>query len=254
MKYASLGSGSRGNATLVEHQNEYLLIDCGFSRKTLLQRMALLGAESEQLTAVLVTHEHSDHAKGVQALCESLDIPFYTAFGTARKMEWLNHPLWHCIRAEQGIELIGLSITPVCVPHDAHEPLQFVMQNPQGYKLGVLSDLGSLTPHIVEHYSGCHALQIEANHDPHLLQTGPYPPSLRMRVASDYGHLNNQQCVELLNRVNWPGLKKVTAGHISEKNNAPDLVQELLASVLKCAAADVELLKQDQVSDWYQLI
>jgi len=253
VRYASLGSGSRGNATLVEHQGECILIDSGFSRKITLQRMTQLGIDPQQLKAVLVTHEHSDHAKGVQTLCDTLDIPFYASFGTARKMEWLDHSLWHCIRAEQVIDLAGLSITPVCVPHDAQEPLQYVMQNPQGYKLGVLSDLGSLTPHIVQHYSGCHALQIEANHDPHLLQVGPYPPSLRVRVAGNYGHLNNQQCAELVSRVSWPGLKKVSAGHISEKNNDRNLVKQLLAPVLNCSPADVELLEQDQVSDWYQL-
>ncbi|WP_420591746.1 MBL fold metallo-hydrolase [Bacterioplanoides sp.] len=253
MKYASLGSGSRGNATVVEHQGECILIDCGFSRKSTLQRMAQLDLDPAQLKAVLVTHEHSDHAKGVQTLCDALDIPFYTSFGTARKMEWLEHSRWRCIRSEQPLELIGLKITPVCVPHDAQEPLQYVMNNPQGMKLGILSDLGSLTPHIVEHYSGCHALQIEANHDPHLLQVGPYPPSLRVRVAGNYGHLSNQQCAELVARVQWGGLKRVSAGHISEKNNDRNLVRELLAPLLNCHPADVDLLEQDVVSDWYQL-
>ena len=254
MRYASLGSGSRGNSTLIEHQGDCILIDCGFSRKNTLLRMAQLDIDPQQLKAVLVTHEHSDHAKGVQSLCDALNIPFYTSFGTARKMQWLDHALWRCIRSEQALALIGLEIMPVCVPHDAQEPLQYVMQNPQGLKLGVLSDLGAVTPHIVEQYSGCHALQIEANHDLHLLQVGPYPPSLRQRVASNYGHLNNEQCAELVARVNWPGLKKVSAGHISEKNNDRNLVKELLAPVLNCSPADVELLEQDQVSDWYQLI
>ncbi|MCH2039590.1 MAG: MBL fold metallo-hydrolase [Saccharospirillaceae bacterium] len=254
MRYASLGSGSRGNATVIEHQGECLLIDCGFSRKSTLQRMAQLELEPAQLRAVLVTHEHSDHAKGVQTLCDSLNIPFYASFGTARKMDWLQHGLWRCIRSEQPLELIGLEVTPVCVPHDAQEPLQYVMNSPQGMKLGILSDLGSLTPHIVEHYSGCHALQIEANHDPHLLQVGPYPPSLRVRVAGNYGHLSNQQCAELVARVQWSGLKRVSAGHISEKNNDRNLVRELLAPLLNCHPADVDLLEQDVVSDWYQLV
>lgn len=254
MKYASLGSGSRGNATVIEHQQQCVLVDCGFSRKVTLQRLAQLEIDSQQLQGVLVTHEHSDHAKGVQTLCEALDIPFFASFGTARKMEWLEHPLWRCIRGEQRLELIGLTIVPVVVPHDAQEPLQYVVSNPQGYKLGILSDLGSLTPHIVEHYSGCHALQVEANHDPQLLQVGPYPPSLRARVAGNYGHLNNQQCAEFVARVSWPGLKKVTAGHISEKNNDRNLVRQLLAPVLSCAPTEVALLEQDEVSPWISLV
>ncbi|UTW49388.1 MBL fold metallo-hydrolase [Bacterioplanoides sp. SCSIO 12839] len=253
MRYASLGSGSRGNSTLIEYQQQCILIDCGFSRKVTLQRMAQLDIDPAQLKAVWVTHEHSDHAKGVQGLCEALEIPFYASFGTARKMEWLEHPLWRCVRGEQIVNLAGLAVTSVTVPHDAQEPLQYVISDQEGHKLGVLSDLGSLTPHIIEQYAGCHALQIEANHDPQLLQVGPYPPSLRARVAGNYGHLNNHQCAELVARVSWPGLKKVTAGHISEKNNDRTRVQELLAPVLNCLPPDVELLEQDAVSEWYQL-
>lgn len=253
MRYVSLGSGSRGNATLVEEQGQCLLIDCGFNRKTALQRLAEVGIETQQLRAVLVTHEHGDHAKGVQALCEHLQIPFYTSFGTARKMQWLEHELWHCVRPEETLALLNLTVTPVVVPHDAQEPIQFVIQDAHGHKLGVLSDLGSLTPHVVEHYQQCHALQVEANHDVQMLRVGPYPRSLQQRVGGDYGHLNNQQCAELLQRVWWSGLRHVRAGHISEKNNDPALVQQVLASVLNCSADDVLLLQQDQVSDWYHV-
>lgn len=253
MRYASLGSGSKGNATLIEHQQQYVMIDCGFNRKTLQQRLVQLQVGAEQVCAVLVTHEHGDHAKGVQALCEYLNIPFYASFGTARKMLWLHHPLWHCILPGKSVELAGLTVYPVVVPHDAQEPLQFVLSSKEGLKLGILSDLGSLTPHVLEHYQHCHALQIEANHDLHMLHSGPYPPSLRARVASDFGHLNNQQCAELVKYVQWPGLKRVSAGHISEKNNDPTLVRSILSPLLGCSPEEVHLLQQDQVSDWYQL-
>lgn len=253
MRYISLGSGSRGNATLVQCGNEAILIDSGFSRKVLLQRIADAGLPEQQLAAAFVTHEHSDHAKGITSLCEYLNIPFYASFGTARRMEWTTHPLWRCIRAEEAVVVGTMSVTPVVVPHDAHEPLQFVIQNAEGLRLGILSDLGSLTPHIVDAYQGCHALQVEANHDPHLLQTGPYPPMLRARVAGAYGHLSNLQCAEFIQKVRWPGLRYVSAGHISEKNNDRDLVRQVLAPVLECQPDEVILLEQDGLSPWYSL-
>lgn len=253
MKYISLGSGSRGNATLVQYQSDAILIDSGFSRKSLLQRMDQAGVLHRELAAAFVTHEHSDHAKGITSLCEHLNIPFYASFGTARRMEWTNHALWRCIRADQQVNIGGMTVTPVVVPHDAHEPLQFVIQNADGHRLGILSDLGSLTPHIVESYAGCHALQVEANHDPQMLQNGPYPPSLRARVAGAYGHLSNEQCADFIRRVQWPGLRHVTAGHISEKNNDRNLVAQVLAAVLDCHPNEVTMLEQDTISAWYSL-
>ncbi|HBS41956.1 MAG TPA: MBL fold metallo-hydrolase [Oceanospirillales bacterium] len=253
MRYLSLGSGSRGNATLVEYRSSALLIDCGFSRRTLLQRLEQAGASPGWLQGVLVTHEHADHAKGILTVCDHLQIPFYTSFGTARKMDCLEHPLWRCIRSCETVKIGSMKVLPVVVPHDAHEPLQFVIESDDGHKLGILSDLGSLTPHLVDAYRGCHALQVEANHDPVMLQNGPYPPSLKVRVAGDYGHLSNEQCADFIRRVSWPGLSRVTVGHISEKNNHPDLVAQALSGALQCQPEDVILLEQDLVSDWYQV-
>lgn len=253
MNYLSLGSGSRGNGTLVLEQGRGVLIDCGFNRKTALQRLAEAGIDPCALDAVFVTHEHADHSKGVALLCEALNIPFYASFGTARKMQWTDHPLWRCLYADATVGIGKLALLPVVVPHDAEEPLQFVAENTTGRRVGVLSDLGSLTPHVIERYSHCHALQIEANHDPLMLQTGPYPPSLRARVASDWGHLSNQQSAQLLSKVQWHGLEQVSAGHISEKNNTLDLVRTELNAVLDCPAREVKLLEQDQVSTWFEL-
>jgi len=253
VKFVSLGSGSRGNATLVEYQKHVILIDSGFSRKVLLQRIEQAGVQPTQLQAAFVTHEHSDHAKGIVALCEHLQIPFYASFGTARRMDWTRHALWRCIQSDESVAVQGMSVMPVVVPHDADEPLQFVIENAEGQRLGILSDLGSLTPHIVERYQACHALQVEANHDPVRLQNGPYPPKLRARVAGAYGHLSNEQCADFIRRVRWPGLQYVTAGHISEKNNDRALVAQALSQALDCAPDEVRMLAQDEISDWYSL-
>lgn len=253
MKYISLGSGSKGNATLVMEQQQGVLIDCGFSRKVVLERIAQAGVDASLLSAVFVTHEHGDHAKGVQVLCEMLNIPFYSSFGTARKMGWLEHPLWRCIYADK-VESIGhLAVLPVVVPHDAEEPMQFVLENSANKRLGVLSDLGSLTAHVISCYSECHGLQIEANHDVQMLLEGSYPPSLKTRVASDFGHLNNQQAAELIQRVNWHGMQHITAGHISEKNNSRELVSAELSQALDCSPNEVKLLTQDEISFWLEL-
>ena len=201
MRYISLGSGSRGNATLIDSGLSCVLIDCGFSRKVLYERLEKVGVDQSRLTAVFATHEHADHAKGVLSVCEHLNIPLYASFGTAKKMQWIEHSLWQCIRGDEAVSLADLRVHPVVVPHDALEPVQFVVQHMKGHKLGILSDLGSLTPHLVAAYQGCHALQLEANHDLNLLQAGPYPPSLKRRVSGNYGHLSNEQCVEFLKRV-----------------------------------------------------
>lgn len=253
MKYISLGSGSKGNATLIMEQQQAILIDCGFSRKAVLDRIALAGVDASLLSAVFVTHEHGDHAKGVQVLCEKLAIPFFASFGTARKMGWLEHPLWRCLYADKTESIGKLAVMPVVVPHDAEEPMQFVVENSASRRLGVLSDLGSLTAHVISSYSDCHGLQIEANHDVQMLMDGTYPPSLKARVASDFGHLNNQQTAELLQRVNWHGVQHITAGHISEKNNSRELVSIELSQALDCSPDEVKLLGQDEISFWLEL-
>ena len=253
MRYCSLGSGSKGNATAVVDGSRALLIDCGFSRKAATERMELAGVDARQLTAVLVTHEHGDHAKGALALCELLDIPLYTSFGTALRMSWLEHPLLRLIESEAVFVVEGFQVRPVIVPHDSREPLQFVVESMGQKRLGVLSDLGCVTRHIMKAYQGCHGLQLEANHDPVMLRNGPYPPKLQARVAGNYGHLSNRQCAELIRCLSWQGMQSVSAGHISEKNNAEQLVRQELSAVLECAPDAVTLLPQDAPSAWFEL-
>ncbi len=253
MRYCSLGSGSKGNATLIHSGDSAVLVDCGFSRKALLERLDRVGFDPADVCALLVTHEHGDHAKGALPVCELLDIPLYTSFGTALKMKWLGHSLVHVIESGISVGIGELTAKPVVVPHDSREPLQFVLENKTGLKVGVLSDLGSITAHILDAYQQCHGLQLEANHDPHLLRSGPYPPSLQARVAGNYGHLSNHQCADLLQRLNWPGLQCVSAGHISEKNNDVGLVRQLLSAALGCAPESVCLLEQERPSVWFEL-
>lgn len=253
MKFASLGSGSKGNATVIHSGNSCVLIDCGFNRKHARLRLQELSLELSDLDAILVSHEHSDHAKGVVLVCESINKPFYSTYGTARSANWLDHPLWRCIESDECFQIGDLAIQSVVVPHDSQEPVQFTVSD-NHWKVGVISDLGSLTPHIISSFQKCHGLLIEANHDLQLLQQGPYPPSLKRRVAGDFGHLNNQQSSELLSQLLWNGMQYVLASHVSDKNNHPDLVRKEFASVLKCDWQEVDVAIQDQSTGWRKLV
>jgi len=252
VRFASLGSGSKGNATVVESNSTRILIDCGFNRKHTRLRLQELSLDLSDLDAILVSHEHGDHAKGVVLVCESINKPFYSTYGTARAAGWLDHSLWRCINGGESFVINDLSIQTVVVPHDSEEPIQFVVSSDE-YKVGVLSDLGSLTPHVIDAYQNCHGLLLEANHDLQLLQQGSYPPALKMRVAGDHGHLNNQQAADLLSRLLWPGLQYVLASHISDKNNNIELVQKEFAQVLDCDWLDVDAAVQGKSTGWRQL-
>jgi phosphoribosyl 1,2-cyclic phosphodiesterase len=249
VRFASLGSGSKGNSTIIDSGESRVLIDCGFNRKHTRIRLQELSLDLSDIDAILVTHEHSDHAKGVALVCESIDKPFYSTYGTARSAGWLEHPLWNCIDSHDTVKINDLNIQAVVVPHDSQEPVQFVVSN-RDFKIGVLSDLGSLTPYVIDAYQNCHGLLLEANHDLQLLQQGSYPPALKRRVAGDFGHLNNQQSADLLSRLLWPGIQHVLASHISDKNNQLELVQKEFAQVLSCKWQDVDAAIQGESTGW----
>ncbi len=252
MRFISLGSGSKGNATVIDNQQGLILLDCGFSRRTMLHKLSAVGALANDIVAILITHEHTDHIKGAQTLAEKLSVPIYSSFGTARKMQWLSHPLWQCLQPEQSIELAGMQIKPYLVPHDAQEPFQYVF-TAEGKKLGVLSDLGYVTPHLIKAFRNCHGLQIEANYDPDMLKNGPYPISLQKRVSGKYGHLSNQQCMQFIQNSYWPGLQQLSLGHISEHNNSSQIIQELLVANLPDSNLQTHILSQAHACDWQTL-
>jgi phosphoribosyl 1,2-cyclic phosphodiesterase len=252
VRFASLGSGSKGNATVIDSGESRILIDCGFNRKHTRLRLQELSLELADLDAILVSHEHSDHAKGVVLVCESIDKPFYATYGTARSAGWIDHPLWRCIDSHDVFQINDLKIRTVVVPHDSQEPVQFVVANEQ-WQVGVLSDLGSLTPHVIDAYQNCHGLLLEANHDLQLLQQGPYPPALKRRVAGNHGHLNNQQAADLLSRLIWPGMQHILASHISDKNNQLELVQKEFAQVLDIDWQQVDAAIQGESTGWREL-
>ena len=222
MDFASLGSGSKGNATLVRHGETLLMIDCGFSLRETTRRMARLGLSPEQLDAVLVTHEHSDHCAGVSKLSAKHQIPVYLTHGTKASGRCDGSYELLCFDCDENFSIAEIDVRTIAVPHDAAEPCQFRL-SAGGRCLGVLTDLGCITPHVVSSYQGCHSLLLEFNHDPELLRNGPYPPSLQQRVRSNQGHLANGDSAKLLEKIVHEKLQHVILAHLSETNNLPEI-------------------------------
>lgn len=251
MKFASLGSGSRGNGTLVSWKDQLLLIDCGFTIKEVERRIERLERSVTEITAVLVTHEHADHLKGVPPLARKYNLPVYMTPGTFRSRDLGKLPFLHLIEGYQAFQLDDLEVLPVAVPHDAREPAQFVFKA-AGKRLGILTDLGNISAHVENHFYDCDALLLEANHDPQMLASGPYPPSLKQRVGGPWGHLSNQQAAGFLARVNVERLRHLVVGHISQKNNSLELAKRVLAEVTANIPV-VEYACQDEGFGWISL-
>lgn len=252
MRFCSIGSGSKGNGTLIQQGNTTLLIDSGFTVKEIEQRLAHKGLSAADISAVLVTHEHADHIKGVGPLARKYNLPVYLTYGTAQHHSLGVLPQAHIFDPHNRFSIGELEIQPVVVPHDAREPVQYVLTNGRE-KMGVLTDLGSITPYILACYRGCHGLMLETNHDLIMLQNGPYPPKLKARVASDKGHLSNAQAAEFLALTDKNTLQHVVATHISEQNNQNDLAVQCLSEVLSCDPGWVAIADQESGLAWRDL-
>jgi len=249
MRFASLGSGSRGNATLIEQGNSCLLVDCGFSVVQLERRLARLGKSLDDLSAVLITHEHGDHIRGVTALARKTSLPVWMTPGTASKHAGGTIPSLKSLNSHTPFSIGELEVQPFPVPHDAKEPVQFVFSNGQ-HRLGLLTDVGHITPHIELMLDGCDAMLLECNHDRQMLAESAYPEHLKRRISSDYGHLSNDQSAGLLEKVDCSRLQHVVAAHLSEKNNAPEQVVGALSTVLDCTPDWIGICDQEEGLAW----
>lgn len=195
-----------------------MLVDCGFTLKQTRDRLARLGLVPEDLAAILVTHEHSDHIQGVAPLARRHCLPVYMSHGTRRGLSGWDGIDVRPFDAHADFSIGSVTVTPVPVPHDAREPTQFVIDG-ANVSVGVLTDIGHVTTHVREVYRRCNALLVEANHDRDMLWGGTYPPQLKRRIASDLGHLSNEQTVALLDAIGSDDMREVVIGHISEQNN-----------------------------------
>jgi phosphoribosyl 1,2-cyclic phosphodiesterase len=250
LQFCSLGSGSRGNALLVESGNTLLLIDCGLSRRELEARMHRVGRDPSDIAAVLVTHEHADHVQGLGPLRKRHDVPIWMTHGTAMALGF--DGAYEPVRYGAAFAVGDLTIDPFPVPHDAREPVQFAFASTTR-RLGVLTDTGHVTSHIVDRLRGCDAIALEFNHDFEMLMAGPYPESLKARVGSKFGHLNNGQAVDLLRRIAHESLKWVLALHMSEQNNTHEAVSRSIDPLRSGADFGFALALQGDPSAWHRV-
>jgi phosphoribosyl 1,2-cyclic phosphodiesterase len=252
MRFASLGSGSKGNALVVESGRTRVLIDCGFGPRELASRLARLGLTPQDLNAILVTHEHGDHVGGVARAAQRFSLDVHMSHGTCAGAGLAGQIEVSLFDSHTAFVIGDLQLEPFPVPHDAREPTQFVVGDGQR-RLGVLTDAGCVTPHMVEMLDGCDGLVLECNHDAEMLRNGSYPWSLKQRVGGRLGHLDNMSAASLVEQMDRRRLQHVVAAHLSEQNNTPDLARAALARVLGCAPEDVAVADQPNGFDWRQL-
>jgi phosphoribosyl 1,2-cyclic phosphodiesterase len=254
MRFAILGSGSQGNCLVVEARNTRLLLDCGFGVGETLRRLGRLGLAPEDLSGILVTHEHDDHVGGVARLARKLGLPMWLTPGTLRGLEDLFAGMdgLHLLEGYAPLCIGDLEVHPFPVPHDAREPAQYVFGD-GARRLGVLTDTGCVTPVMVRMLSACDALVLESNHDPGLLAAGDYPPALKQRIAGRLGHLDNATAAALLGALDCSRLQHLVAAHLSQSNNRPELAREALAAPLTCAPDWVAIAGQESGLDWRQI-
>jgi len=255
MRFASLGSGSEGNGLLVEVGNTRVLIDCGFALRDAIERLERLDVPPETVSAILVTHEHGDHISGVAAFAMRFGTPVWLTFGTLAVVSerFAELPCVRSFDSHDRFAIEGIEVRPFPVPHDAREPVQFVCSD-GCWRLGVLTDLGISTAHVEASLSGCDALVLECNHDLDMLANGDYPESLKRRIASRFGHLDNGTAAGLLSRIDVSHLKHLIAAHLSRENNRPELARSALAAVLNCEAHWIGVADQENGFGWREFV
>lgn len=252
MRFAALASGSRGNALLVEAGGSVLMVDCGLPCRELESRLAALGCAPGDVTALLITHEHGDHVRGAVPFARRHRVPVWATPGTVRAVGAPDDVRVSTLCIDRPLSVGGITIEPFTVPHDAREPCQFVFSAGRR-RLGVLTDAGHITAHIGERLAGCDALALECNHDTDALAQSRYPPAVKARVASSYGHLNNVQAAGFLEAGVNGGLQWVAALHLSERNNSPERVREALGPVLEQRGTALHVAAQNEPSGWVEI-
>jgi phosphoribosyl 1,2-cyclic phosphodiesterase len=257
MRFTSLGSGSEGNALVVEvcegASTTRVLLDCGFSVRELQRRLLRVGLDFADLDALIVTHEHTDHVGSSLMLARKVKLPVFMSWGTALASGADDgrvdlRILW----GGDALAIGDIEVHPYTVPHDAREPLQFVFSDGDR-RLGVLTDTGCATPHITGVLGGCDALVLECNHDRQMLAASRYPASLKARIGGDLGHLANDAAAALLGQLERSQLKHLIAAHLSQQNNTAELAQAALAAVAGCTPDEIGVATQADGFDWRTL-
>ena len=239
MRLMSIASGSSGNCIYAGSGSTHILVDAGCSRKKIVEGLNRLDLTPDDVDAVFLTHEHSDHISGLKTLLKAYDIPVYATAGTfagvreaggksacyADGSHWMDACDLYEVRADEEIVIGDITVDPFATSHDAADPVCYRLTNGTG-SVAVATDMGCFDDYTVKHLQGVDALVLEANHDVRMLQTGSYPYRLKQRILGDRGHLSNDACSALLGRILHDNFKAVLLGHLSEQNNLPELAYE----------------------------
>jgi len=253
LRFASLASGSKGNCLVADADGTRVLVDCGLNLRDTERRLARLGLQPGDISALLTTHEHGDHAHGVFDFAAAHGITVYLTYGTMTALKAEG-------RVTEGVRMVfvngresffidGLQVAPFTVPHDAREPVQYVLSDGER-RLGVLTDIGAPTAHVAQVLSGLSALVLETNYDRDLLWNGGYPRWLKQRIAGPFGHLDNEDSARLLGALDRSKLKHLIGAHLSQQNNKPELARAALARAMNCEESWIQLATQDGGFDW----
>lgn len=252
LSFLSLGSGSKGNATLVRGGDTLLLVDCGFAMRDIAARMQSVGLDVTDLSGVLISHEHADHVRGLGPLLRKHRLPVWMTHGTRMalcddrfdRVTEISPHLRFCVG--------DISVEPCPVPHDAAEPCQYLFEF-ANRRFAVMTDIGHVTPHVQRCAAQCDALILETNHDPEMLRNGPYPWHLQERIRRGYGHLSNQAGASLLQGLDLARIQWAALGHLSAQNNTPERALETVGEVTAGGAVQLVALAQNAPGAWHEI-
>ena len=245
-----LGSGSAGNATLLAHGDARVLIDAGLSYREVARRLALVGAEPGAIDAIMITHAHGDHTRGARLLARRHAVPVYSTAAVRDEWDVSGLPVWRELAPPRPLELCGLRFVPFTVPHDASQTVAFRIETPAG-AVGFATDVGTVTPELIERFEDCRLLVIESNHADELLRMSPYDAATRARIASDAGHLSNEALAAYIRGGLGPDVRCIVLMHLSRVNNVPEIAEQTCRDALAARGrTDVRVVvtRQDRVA------
>ncbi len=239
VRLVPLGSGSQGNATLAEFGGTRILVDAGLAARTLARRLEEIGVAVSSIAAVLLSHEHQDHAQGAELFSRRHGVPVFSSIETLEALDRspVHFSDWHALTPGRVVEIDGVRVDAFPVPHDAARPVGFVLES-GGVRVGIVTDLGHATTLVAQRLRGCQLLLVEANHDDTMLHSGPYPWQLKQRVGSRLGHLSNDAAARLLAHVVDDRCQAVVLAHLSARNNTPELARTAARRALRRAGRD----------------
>lgn len=234
--FCAMFSGSSGNCTYIAAGGSALLIDAGVSARAICKALESIGSEIGQVVAILVTHEHSDHIKGLKTLLSKYKIPVYANAGTIEGILQSVPVGAECfteLKTGGSVEIAGMGISSFCTSHDSRESMGFRIHTPDDKHIAIATDLGFVSDTVMNSLSDCDIVMIESNHDVGMLQNGKYPYYLKRRILSKTGHLSNEDCANVLPQLCVAGARHFVLAHLSSDNNFPELALETAVSAMK---------------------